>query len=198
MQLVLASASPRRRQLLEAVGLKFRVVVPEVKEHYPGHLAAAEVAPFLSHKKALSLVGQLAADELLVAADTCVILQEQVLGKPQGEQEAIAMLQALSGTEHFVVTGVTLMHKEKMHTFSETTAVKFRPLPLELIRHYVQTYRPFDKAGAYGIQEFIGYIGVQGIRGCFYNVMGLPVGRLLEELTDWGYPWQQFCNKHLI
>lgn len=189
MPLVLASASPRRRQLLEAVGIPFRVLEPRVEETVPADLPVMEVARFLSQKKAWSLATHLEPDEVLVAADTCVLLNGNLLGKPASVSEAIGMLQALSGNRHEVITGVTLLQGGRMRSFSEQTSVWFRPLAEPLICYYVTTFAPLDKAGAYGIQEFIGYVGVQSIQGCFYNVMGLPISRLLAELEAFGWPW---------
>lgn len=165
-----------------------------MEETYPSQLPVRQVAVYLAEKKARSLMDQVSGHEIVVAADTCVVLGDTLLGKPADEQQAFRMLQSLSGTTHEVITGVALMHQQRLHSFSEHTRVTFRSLADELIRYYVRMFRPLDKAGAYGIQEFIGYVGVVSVQGCYYNVMGLPVARLLAELETFGMDWrQQFC-----
>ena len=172
-KVILASASPRRRELLSATGIEYTLASKfECEESYPATLDALEVAPYLSALKSSNYPNQLAYNELLITADTVVVLNGRVLGKPQDEAEARKMLADLSGSEHTVVTGVTLRSVEREHTFSSRSVV----------RYYIANYRPMDKAGAYGIQEWIGYIGIEGIEGSFYNVMGLPVQRLCKEL----------------
>ena len=182
-KVILASASPRRRELLSATGIEYTLASKfECEESYPATLDALEVAPYLSALKSSNYPNQLVYNELLITADTVVVLNGRVLGKPQDEAEARKMLADLSGSEHTVVTGVTLRSVEREHTFSSRSVVRFAELTEEQIEYYIANYRPMDKAGAYGIQEWIGYIGIEGIEGSFYNVMGLPVQRLCKEL----------------
>ena len=185
MKLLLASNSPRRRELLALLDIDFEIIKPrDVDEIYPADLPTADVAPYLSSLKANAYVGVPMQGEVLVTADTVVICEGRILGKPSDEREAIDMLAMLSGKTHEVVTGVTLMSPDKTVTFSETTNVTFDTLTPETIARYVDRYRPFDKAGAYGIQEWIGCIGISRIDGCYYNVMGLPLHALYRHLSD--------------
>ena len=183
IRLILASGSPRRRQLLTEAGLRF-ATAPKYRcdEEWPDTMAAADVAPYLSQLKSTAYPSPLADNEILVTADTVVIADGRVLGKPAGRDEAIVMLTLLSGRTHEVVTGVTLRSVSRTETFSAGSRVTFRPLSREEIEYYVDTFSPYDKAGAYGIQEWIGYAAVERIEGSFYNVMGLPVQRLYVEL----------------
>ena len=182
-QLILASASPRRRQLMEDAGLKFTLAPKfECEESYPDSLPAAEVAAYLSTLKSEAYPEPLGEGDILVTADTTVVIDERVLGKPADRADAIEMLRAMSGRSHKVYTGVTLRSSEKMHTFAVETDVYFRTMSEEEIAYYVDNYRPYDKAGAYGIQEWIGYVAIERIEGSFYNVMGLPIQRLYTEL----------------
>lgn len=182
-RVILASASPRRRELLSATGIEYMLASKfECEESYPSTLDALEVAPYLSALKSSNYPNQLNYNDILITADTVVVLNGRVLGKPQDEAEARKMLADLSGSEHTVVTGVTLRSPEREHTFSSRSVVRFAELTDEQIEYYVEKYRPMDKAGAYGIQEWIGYVGIEGIEGSFYNVMGLPVQRLCREL----------------
>lgn len=184
-QVLLASASPRRRELLGQLGVKFEIATPiEVDESYPATMPAVEVAPFLSKLKAEAYKALIDANQLIITADTVVINDGEVLGKPISNDDAINMLSSLSGHTHEVVTGVTITSTEKQVTFSVCTQVEFAQLTTEEIREYVEVFAPMDKAGAYGIQEWIGCIGVKGINGSFYNVMGLPLHRLYSELKD--------------
>lgn len=184
-RLLLASASPRRRELLGSLGFDVSIVrLKDVDESYPSGIPAEEVSPYISRKKALAYGHGFAEGEVLVTADTVVIDRDRVLGKPADAGEAAGMLAALSGHTHKVVTGVTLATADDTITFSETTEVDFAELTSGEIDFYVKNYRPFDKAGAYGIQEWIGYIGIRGIRGDYYNVMGLPLRRLYETLCS--------------
>jgi septum formation protein len=185
-KIILASASPRRQGLLKALGIAFNVFVPEVEETYPDDLPLRMVPSFLSAKKAQHASTHLKFNELMIAADTVVLLDNRILGKPADEDEAVEMLRSLSGCMHEVITGVTLLTKEKEHTFSELTRVYFRPLADDMIREYVKKYQPLDKAGAYGIQEWIGFVAIEKVSGCFYNVMGLPMSRLVKELKAFG------------
>ena len=166
LRLVLASASPRRRELLLQIGAQVRIAsTKEVDESYPGNIAPEDVAPYISAKKAHAYADSIESGETLITADTVVICEGCVLGKPHNEHEAVEMLRQLSGRTHSVVTGVTIMNGERCRTFGVTTEVDFAPLSDSEIRYYVEKYRPLDKAGAYGIQEWIGYIGITGIRG---------------------------------
>ena len=184
-QVLLASASPRRRELLGQLGVKFEIATPiEVDESYPATMPAVEVAPFLSKLKAEAYKALIDANQLIITADTVVINDGEVLGKPISKDDAKNMLSSLSGHTHEVVTGVTITSAEKQVTFSVCTQVEFAQLAAEEIQEYVEVFAPMDKAGAYGIQEWIGCIGVKGINGSFYNVMGLPLHRLYSELKD--------------
>ncbi len=185
MKLLLASNSPRRRELLSLLDLDYKIIKPrEVDEVYPATLSADEVAPYLSSLKADAYKGVPKGDEVVVTADTVVICDSKILGKPADERQAIDMLAMLSGSTHEVVTGVSLMSEEKKITFAETTRVTFDDLSPEVIARYVDRYKPFDKAGAYGIQEWIGCIGISHINGCYYNVMGLPLHALYKRLGE--------------
>lgn len=181
--ILLASKSPRRQELMQLLDLKFEIPASiEVEETYPSSLPAEKVPEYLSQKKASAYLNTLKENEILVTADTVVILGSEILGKPHSEDDAIDMLKKLSGNTHKVVTGVTITSSAMQKTFSAITEVDFDILSDEDIRHYVSHYRPLDKAGAYGIQEWIGAVGIKAIRGSFYNVMGLPVHRLYKEL----------------
>lgn len=181
--IILGSNSPRRRELLAGLDLDFEVkVIPGLEEHYPPTLQPEEIPVFLARQKAEAYIPTLLDKALLITADTIVWNQNKVIGKPKDREDAIQMLQSLSGHEHHVVTGVCLTTTEKQKAFSVVSTVKFAALTDEEISYYVDKYHPFDKAGAYGIQEWIGYIGVESINGSFYNVMGLPVQRLYQEL----------------
>lgn len=181
--IILGSNSPRRRELLAGLDLDFEVkVIPGLEEHYPTNLQPEEIPVFLAKQKAAAYIPTLPEKTLLITADTIVWNRNEVIGKPKNREDAIQMLQSLSGHEHHVVTGVCLTTTEKQKAFSVISAVKFATLTNEEIGYYVDKYQPFDKAGAYGIQEWIGYVGVENINGSFYNVMGLPVQRLYQEL----------------
>lgn len=180
---VLASNSPRRRELLAGLGVQFRVeTIKGLDETYDSAMPLDEVAAFLSQLKASAYT--LAPDELIITADTIVLAAGEVMGKPVNRADAYRMLRLLSGNTHKVITGVTIATLEKKVTFSNVTQVTFAQMTDEEIYHYIDTYAPFDKAGAYGIQEWIGYMGVTGINGCFYNVMGLPVNHLYTVLKE--------------
>ncbi len=183
-KLILASNSPRRKELLAGLGVPFEVrVLQDIDEHYPENLPVNEVARYIAKEKADAYRRIVAADELIITADTVVIVGDEILGKPVDEADAVRMLKLLSGRTHQVMTGVCLLTAEKERCFDVTTDVTFKALTDEEIHYYVNRYRPFDKAGAYGIQEWIGYIGVTGLNGSYYNVMGLPVQRIYQELT---------------
>lgn len=177
----MASNSPRRRELLAGLGLAYEVrLVDDIDESYPENIPVAEIPLFISQKKAEAY--SLAEDELLITADTIVCLDNQVLGKPKDNSEACQMLTKLSGKTHQVITGVTLTTTQWAHSFSCTSDVTFAQLTKQEIDYYVKNFHPLDKAGAYGIQEWIGYIGVTRLEGSYFNVMGLPVQRLYSEL----------------
>jgi len=181
--IVLASASPRRSQLLEELGVEFKVLVRPVEENYPPELQGEDIAMHLSSIKANAFEEDFFNENtLLITADTIVCLQGEVLGKPKNREEAVATLKQLSGKKHQVITGVSIRTLRKEVNFGVNTDVYFKDLHEDEIHHYVDQYKPYDKAGAYGIQEWIGYIGIERIDGSFYNVMGLPVLRLYEEL----------------
>jgi septum formation protein len=179
--LILASKSPRRSQILRDAGFEFTVKHYDVDESFPTDIYKGDVAEFLSRKKAEAYPEDL-HDDLLVCADTIVCVDDKILNKPADFAEARAMLEILSGRMHEVFTGVTLRNKNGYHTFTERTDVYFTMLEDSMITGYIEKYRPYDKAGAYGIQEGIGYTGIEKISGCYYNVMGMPVSRLYKEL----------------
>lgn len=186
-RIILASNSPRRKELLAGIGIDFEVrVLQGIDESYPADLPIQDTAEYISRKKAAVYCEQLADDELVITADTIVVLDDEVMGKPADEQEASSMLHKLSGRTHQVITGVTLTTKERQQTFSVLTDVTFKQLSGEEIDYYITHYHPMDKAGAYGIQEWIGYIGVTGLSGSYFNVMGLPVQRIYEALKTYG------------
>ena len=181
-KLILASASPRRQQLMKDAGFTFEVRLKNVEEKYPQELHWENVPEYLSKVKASAFREELKADEVLITADTVDCIHDRILGKPADRKEAISMLQELSGNRHLVVTGVSVTTRTEQLSFSSRTDVFFKRLSNEEIEFYVDTYKPFDKAGAYGIQEWIGYIGIERIEGSFYNVMGLPIQKLYETL----------------
>lgn len=183
-RIILASNSPRRRELLAGLGINFEVrVLPDIDESYPeGELSTEDIPEYIAVKKADANRSQMAADELLITADTVVVVDGDVLGKPADADEARRMLHRISGRTHQVITGVCIATSGRRHAFSVSTDVTFKVLTDAEIDYYISEYRPFDKAGAYGIQEWIGYIGVTGLNGSYFNVMGLPVQRIYTEL----------------
>lgn len=182
-EILLASNSPRRRELLAGLDIEYRVTaLPEVDESYPATLSGEEIPLYISQEKAAAYRNQMKENTLLITADTIVWLDGRVYGKPHDLDDAKAMLRALSGKTHTVITGVTLTSMQKQVSFAVSTEVDFAPLTNDEIDYYVDRYRPLDKAGAYGVQEWIGYIGVTGLHGSYYNVMGLPIQRLYTEL----------------
>ena len=184
-KMVLASNSPRRRELLAGLDIPFEVRVADgIDESYPETIPPHEVARYIAGKKAAAYCKTIADDELVITADTVVVVGEKVLGKPKDAEEACSMLRELSGKTHRVITGVCLITRQEKRLFDVTTYVTFKPLTEEEIRYYVNRYRPMDKAGAYGVQEWIGYIGVTNLSGSYYNVMGLPVQRIYQELNS--------------
>ena len=184
-QLILASGSPRRKQLLEQLGLPFSVEVRQVDESFPEGLTPVEVAEYISRLKADAFREKDMGDrELVITADTVVTLDEHILGKPVDREDALRILNMLSGHTHQVITGVTIKSKTKQHTFSVSTDVVFKQLDQDEIAYYVDTFKPYDKAGTYGIQEWIGHAAIEKIEGSYFNVMGLPTHRLYEELLS--------------
>lgn len=180
---ILASNSPRRRELLADLGINFEVrTIKGIDESYPDDVPVLEIAEYISHKKALAYQADMGNDELIITADTVVILGDEVLGKPTDSDDACRMLRELSGKTHKVVTGVTIVTANGTRSFSAVSDVEFATLSDDDIKYYVDNYQPLDKAGAYGIQEWIGCMGVRHINGSFYNVMGLPLHRLYSEL----------------
>ncbi len=179
---ILASKSPRRNQLLQSLGIKFRIITKEVDETYPEGLTKEEIPVFLAELKAGPFLNEVKEDDLIITADTIVWLNGEVLGKPKGKSEAFRMLQQLSGNEHQVISGVCLTSKGKQISFFSTSNVQFKELTKKEIEFYISEFEPFDKAGAYGIQEWIGSIGITHIEGSFYNVMGLPIQQLYAEI----------------
>ncbi|MDR0796151.1 MAG: Maf family nucleotide pyrophosphatase [Tannerella sp.] len=182
-QIILASNSPRRKELLHGLGIAFEVrVIPDIDESFPENLPLSDIPGYIAQKKADVYLVSLKENELIITADTVVVLDNRIIEKPAGRNEAICMLSKLSGRTHEVITGVVMTTLEKQVNFSVHSFVDFAELDDEEIIYYVDSFQPYDKAGAYGIQEWIGYIGVQGISGSFYNVMGLPIQRLYQEL----------------
>ena len=185
LRIVLASQSPRRRELLQMLVPDVTIASTiEVEETYPESLPAEQVPQYLSQLKAEAYKEDMAEGVVLLTADTVVILDGEILGKPSDETEAENMLRNLSGRTHTVVTGVTLTTLNKSVSFSEHTEVEFDDIADDVIKQYVETFRPLDKAGSYGIQEWIGGVGIKGIRGCFYNVMGLPLHAVFNHLKE--------------
>ena len=181
--LILASASPRRRQLLADCGIQFTLAEKfECDETFPATMPCCEVAQHISALKSNAYPNPLSEKDILLTADTVVIAENKILGKPADRAEAVEMLTLLSGRKHTVITGVTIRTATHTHSFSVESSVYFRALTSQEMDYYIDTYKPFDKAGAYGIQEWIGYVAIEGIEGSFFNVMGLPVQRLYVEL----------------
>ena len=181
--IVLASKSPRRQELMKGIGLEFSVITKDVDESYPSNMSVYDVAPFLSLKKAKAFNDdELPENYMVITADTVVIVDDMILGKPKDETDARGMLGRISGKKHSVITGVTVRTSDKVKTFSVVSKVSFEILDQEEIDYYVNNFRPYDKAGAYGIQEWIGYIGVNHVEGSYFNVMGLPTQKLYKML----------------
>ena len=184
-KVLLGSNSPRRKELLGGIDIDYKLRVPQgVDETYPEDIPFEEVPEFLANKKALAGLDLLNDDELFVTADTIVVLDGEVLGKPQNKKEVCEMLKRLSGKTHQVITGVCLTSKKKQVRFSDTTKVTFAELTDEEISYYAKNYNPTDKAGAYGVQEWIGYIAVNHLEGSYFNVMGLPINRLYQAIKS--------------
>jgi septum formation protein len=183
-KIILASKSPRRQELIRGLELPFEVQTFEVDESFPQELKAEAIAEYLAHKKAMAYPHTLAQGEVLLTADTIVWVNDHVLNKPESEAEAFAMLSEICGTHHTVFTGVCLRSATQTLLFYDRSEVFIRQLTDDEIWHYIHTYKPFDKAGSYGIQDWFGYVAVHKIEGCFYNVMGLPVGKVYEQLKQ--------------
>lgn len=183
-KIILASGSPRRKQLLELAGIAFEIVVSYAEESFPELLSPSQTAMHIAEKKAVAVQRGLddPNKQTILAADTLVVLEDEILGKPADRKEAINILKKLSGKTHKVITGVCILSPSHKIVFSEETEVEFKTLSKKQIEYYVDNYQPYDKAGAYAIQEWIGAIGINCIKGDFYNVMGLPVSRIVEEL----------------
>ena len=182
-KIILASASPRRRELMSGLEIDYQVkTLPDIDESYPELLTGEEIPLYISREKAEAYRRFMSDDELIITADTIVYIDGKVLGKPHDEADACEMLRKLSGRTHLVITGVCLTTTQWQRSFSAVTEVTFDTLSDEEISHYVRKYKPLDKAGSYGVQEFIGFIGVKSLNGSYYNVMGLPVQRLYREL----------------
>ena len=184
-KVILASNSPRREELLKCIDIDFEVkTLPDIDESYPDGLLKEEIAEFVATNKAKSYTSSLSEDEMLITADTIVLLDEKVFGKPINKEEAKQMLRTLSGKTHKVITGVCLTTTTKQTSFSATSNVEFGELTDSEIEYYVEHYSPLDKAGAYGVQEWIGYVAVKHIDGSYYNIMGLPIHRLYHEIRN--------------
>lgn len=187
---ILASQSPRRKTLLEWAEIPFEIIVSDIDESYPSSLAIEEVPVYIAKNKALAVKEIIIStkpalvNQCIIAADTVVVLGQTIIGKPTNKQEAIESLLALSGQTHKVITGVVLLHQGQEISFSETTLVEFHVLTAEQIEFYVDKYKPYDKAGGYAIQEWIGVVGIKKITGDFYNVMGLPVSKLVQTIKQ--------------
>jgi septum formation protein len=187
---ILASQSPRRKQLLAWADIEFNIIVSAAAEDFPSDMDVQEVPVYIAQKKAIAVQQKIKQEfpihqgKWIIAADTIVVLENEIIGKPIDRADAIAILQKLSGKTHRVITGVYLVNDTESSYFSETTLVHFHPLTLSQIEYYVDQYQPYDKAGAYGIQDWIGVVGIRGIEGDFYNVMGLPVSKLLGYLPS--------------
>ena len=183
-KIILASRSPRRQQLLRELGLKFDVVIKEYPETYPEGLSGEEIAIYVAHEKASSFKNEISDNEIVIAADTIVWCNNKVLGKPLDFEDAKRILNEISGNTHEVITGVSLFSLSKEITFTDSTKVTFETLSEEEIHYYVEKFKPYDKAGAYGIQEWIGLISCSHIDGSYFNVVGLPVQKLYKELQN--------------
>lgn len=183
-RIILASQSPRRKQLLELAEIDFEVQVADIDETPPADIPSTGLAEYLACEKA-KVIADRNPDSIIIAADTVVLLNDEVLGKPTDDTDAISILKKLSGNTHQVISGVCIQNGTEQNNFSSVTEVHFRTLTDEEIQHYVSTYKPYDKAGAYAIQEWIGAIGIEKINGDYYNVMGLPINKVVDQLKQW-------------
>lgn len=184
-KIILASNSPRRKELLAGLGVEFEISINPVEEKVPKDMVAEYVASYLSKFKSDSFARPLQKDEILITSDTVVIFDSKILSKPTSEQEAFEMIKSLSGITHKVMTAVTFRDSDRQITIEDETLVSFRSLEDDEIQHYVNVYKPYDKAGAYGIQEWIGFVGVSKIEGSYFNVMGFPLHLVYEQLKKW-------------
>ena len=184
-KIVLASGSPRRKQLLEWAEVDFEIIVRDTPETYPPGMPVIDVPVHIARNKALAVHATVAPGRIVVAADTVVVLGEAIIGKPRDRDDAVEILTRLAGRRHEVITGVVLLQDGKEQTFADRTSVWFHELDRAELEGYVDRYKPYDKAGAYAIQEWIGVVGIQKIEGDFYNVMGLPVSRVVQALKKW-------------
>ena len=184
MKIILASQSPRRKELLELANISFDVIVSETDESYPLELSPEKISEHIAINKALAVKRIKGDDQPIVSADTIVVHQNKIIGKPKDKEDALKILSNLSGEKHSVITGVCILYKEQEIIFSDTTEVVFHEITQAQINFYVDTYKPFDKAGAYAIQEWIGAVGIKSINGDFYNVMGLPISRVIKSLQN--------------
>ena len=185
IHLILASGSPRRKFFLEELGLDFEIRLKEIDEHFPATLKGSQISDYLAISKAKPFKDELGPKDLLITADTIVWANEKALGKPGDEVHAREMLRDLSGNKHEVISSVALTDRNKQVVFNEITTVEFKELLPEEIDYYIKTYKPFDKAGSYGIQEWIGYIGIERIEGSYFNVVGFPVQKFYQHLMNW-------------
>jgi septum formation protein len=186
---ILASASPRRKDLLQLAEIPFEIIVSATDESFPDTLTIKEVPAFIANQKAIAVANKLSEDKehkevCIIAADTIVVINNIILGKPKDREDAIQSLTKLAGETHQVITGVSILWKNELISFSVTTLVEFHNLSKEQIAYYIDNYKPYDKAGAYAIQEWIGVVGIKTIQGDFYNVMGLPVSTLVQKLKE--------------
>jgi septum formation protein len=183
-KVILASGSARRRELLKELGIDFEVIVKSFDESFPDNLRGEQIAEYIAASKAKMFINDIKANELIIAADTIVWLDDKILGKPSNKADAMKMLRAISGKTHEVITGVAIIYDKKMTTFTDATKVTFKEMTDNELDYYVERYSPYDKAGAYGIQEWIGLAACSRIEGSFYNVMGLPVQKVYSKLCD--------------
>ena len=183
-KIILASQSPRRKQLLEWAEVDFEVIVKETDESFPASFPVEDVAIHIARQKAIAVKQEINHKAIILAADTLVVLNAKIMGKPSDREEAIFFLEELSGKKHKVITGVCILNNDHEIVFADTTEVEFNKLTREQIIFYVDKYKPFDKAGAYAIQEWIGVVGIKSVHGDFYNVMGLPVSKVMRELSN--------------
>jgi septum formation protein len=182
-RIILASQSPRRKQLLEWAEIDFEIIVKSTPEIYPDDLSTEQIPVHIAREKALAVKNELKNDSIIIAADTVVVINDKIIGKPSDRNDAIKILSELSGKKHLVITGVVILNNKKEIFFADITEVWFHELSREQIEFYVDKYKPFDKAGAYAIQEWIGVVGIKKINGDFYNVMGLPISLVVQELS---------------
>ncbi len=183
-KVILASQSPRRKELLHLAEIDFDVLVADTDETYPAGLSFEDTAIFIAKNKALAIANKHTTDKVIIAADTIVVCEGQIIGKPISEEDAIQIISRLSGKKHSVITGVYILQNTKEISFADVTEVSFHNLTTSQIEYYVSKYKPFDKAGAYAIQEWIGAVGIKNINGDFYNVMGLPISRVVAALQE--------------